>query len=236
MCIRDRTKAVAAGFANAKLKVKEFNTFANSSTTQMVSKFSGSMAEWTSYLQGAIDAGKVSASAGFKFIEDESGQMTLSLMGDAGEWADFMVESGRISASAYDTLFKEIGITGEYTFGALTDSAMSFQSTLNSLKAPSLTIGAPLGIDMQRPASMDGFAHGGSFIVGGSGGTDSTPVGFMATPGEKVSIQTPEQQNQAIVINIESDGKGLDQFIRVVSDDHRVQVNRSGVRPTERVY
>lgn len=33
-----------------------------------------------------------------------------------------------------------------------------------------------------------GFAAGGSFQVGGAGGPDSTPVGFMATPGETVTV------------------------------------------------
>ncbi len=46
-----------------------------------------------------------------------------------------------------------------------------------------------------------GFATGGSFTVGGSGGTDTQPVGFMATRGEKVTIETPSQQN-----NNRSDG------------------------------
>jgi hypothetical protein len=40
---------------------------------------------------------------------------------------------------------------------------------------------------------IPGFAHGGGFTVPGGGGTDSTPVSFMATPGEKVSISTPGQ-------------------------------------------
>lgn len=42
-------------------------------------------------------------------------------------------------------------------------------------------------------ASFFGFAKGGSFTVGGRGGTDSTPVGFMATPGERVTVETPTQ-------------------------------------------
>jgi len=33
-----------------------------------------------------------------------------------------------------------------------------------------------------------GYATGGTFKVGGSGGSDSTPVSFMATPGETVSV------------------------------------------------
>lgn len=39
-----------------------------------------------------------------------------------------------------------------------------------------------------------GFATGGDAIVGGSGGTDSQLVGFMATPGERLSVRTPAQQ------------------------------------------
>ena len=48
---------------------------------------------------------------------------------------------------------------------------------------------------------IPGFAEGGSFTVGGSGGTDSQLVAMRATPGEKVVVQTPEQQ-QAQNINV----------------------------------
>jgi len=43
-------------------------------------------------------------------------------------------------------------------------------------------------------SSFPGFATGGDFTVGGSGGTDSKMVAFRATPGEQVSIRTPGQQ------------------------------------------
>ncbi len=38
-----------------------------------------------------------------------------------------------------------------------------------------------------------GFQNGGSFNVGGAGGTDSQLVAFRATPGEEVNIRTPGQ-------------------------------------------
>lgn len=41
---------------------------------------------------------------------------------------------------------------------------------------------------------FEGFASGGSFDVGGTGGVDSQLVQFMATPNERVVVQTPEQQ------------------------------------------
>ena len=37
------------------------------------------------------------------------------------------------------------------------------------------------------------FARGGAFTVGGDGGTDTTPVMFMATRGERVEVKTPAQ-------------------------------------------
>ncbi len=39
-----------------------------------------------------------------------------------------------------------------------------------------------------------GFASGGSFTVAGGGGTDSQLVAFRATPGERVTVETPAQQ------------------------------------------
>ncbi len=41
---------------------------------------------------------------------------------------------------------------------------------------------------------LAGFATGGSFRVGGSGGTDSQLVAFRASPDERVTIETPGQQ------------------------------------------
>jgi hypothetical protein len=48
------------------------------------------------------------------------------------------------------------------------------------------------------------FASGGSFMVGGTGGTDSQLVAFKASPDERVTIQTPEQQRASggVTLNI----------------------------------
>ena len=57
------------------------------------------------------------------------------------------------------------------------------------------------------------LATGGSFTVGGSGGTDSQPVKFMATPGERVDVLTPGQQmggGPNITINQNNDFRGVD--------------------------
>jgi tape measure domain-containing protein len=47
---------------------------------------------------------------------------------------------------------------------------------------------------MAAASSLFGFASGGSFTVGGSGGTDSQLVAFRASPDETVTVTTPGQQ------------------------------------------
>jgi hypothetical protein len=59
------------------------------------------------------------------------------------------------------------------------------------------TTGASLNGDIVDALSdgalgMMAFAYGGDFTVGGSGGTDSQRVSFLASPGERVSVRTPE--------------------------------------------
>jgi hypothetical protein len=49
------------------------------------------------------------------------------------------------------------------------------------------------GLDFGK---LFGFAAGGSFQVGGSGGTDSQLVAFKASPNERVTVETPEQQRR----------------------------------------
>lgn len=45
--------------------------------------------------------------------------------------------------------------------------------------------------------TLPAFQSGGAFTVGGSGGPDSQLVAFRATPRERVTIQTPQQQMAA---------------------------------------
>lgn len=64
-----------------------------------------------------------------------------------------------------------------------------------------------------------GFATGGSFTVGGTGGTDSTQVAFRATPGEMVNITRPGQsQGGNVTYNIDARGAapGVEEKIKAV--------------------
>ena len=51
-------------------------------------------------------------------------------------------------------------------------------------------------------AGSIGFQQGGAFTVPGSGGPDSRDVFFRATPGERVSIETPSQQRSGVSVTV----------------------------------
>lgn len=85
--------------------------------------------------------------------------------------------------------------------------------------------------------AAQGFAQGGSFKVPGTGGgTDSMPVGFMATPGERVTVETPQQQRGGGETVIQLRGKSFgfddirdvfDQINAGMRDGHRFLVARA---------
>lgn len=83
--------------------------------------------------------------------------------------------------------------------------------------------------------SLFGFAQGGSFTVGGSGGTDSQLVAFRATPGEKVSVRTPSQASGGMVNvyqNVDARGATVDAIkmlpaaMKAASDDAVARIHQ----------
>lgn len=82
---------------------------------------------------------------------------------------------------------------------ATIDGIAAVQKALASAPPPvNYALAAAVGIETAANiANILGqgtaFATGGSFTVGGSGGTDSQQVAFRATPGEHVAISTPQQ-------------------------------------------
>lgn len=83
---------------------------------------------------------------------------------------------------------------------ATIDGVVAVQKALASAPPPAnYALAAAVGVQTaaniaQIMAQTPGFAFGGDFTVGGSGGTDSQMVAFRATPGERVSVRTPTQE------------------------------------------
>lgn len=91
--------------------------------------------------------------------------------------------------SAEDALV-QFTTTGEINFSQLVDGILQDLTRLLIRKAL-LNLIPGLG---PAAGAVPGFATGGQFNVGGSGGADSQRVAFDATPGERVTVETPAQQ------------------------------------------
>lgn len=115
-------------------------------------------------LLSSADAADVSA-AHF----DASGEVIRSVLGN--------VENALV----------DIARTGEFSFSKMADAIIA-DLTRIAVHMALLQTASAIGLN------VGGFATGGSFTVGGGGGPDSQLVAFRASPGERVSIETPEQQ------------------------------------------
>jgi hypothetical protein len=117
----------------------------------------------------------------------------------------------------YTTFFgslAELQNSGNKKMAAIGKAAAIAQTTISTYQSATQAYAAMSGIPYVGPAlgiaaaaaavaaglaniakieGVAGFATGGSFMVGGSGGQDSQTVAFRATPGEKVTVSTPQQ-------------------------------------------
>lgn len=83
------------------------------------------------------------------------------------------------------------GTISMYT-GAAKALELPFPANLAAM-ATVLAKGASMIASIKAQQIPTGFMTGGSFTVRGSGGADSTPVQFMATPGEQIDVWRPDQ-------------------------------------------
>ncbi len=158
---------------------------------------------------------------------------------ELGEFVDEKVdaiEEGKEEAiSALARELKEAEKLTEKELGQLVDAAGKFGKDAGEAFAEGLRRGAETirgladlvpssprgrrnlsgGISRPGGETAEGFQHGGSFIVGGSGGPDSQLVQFMATPGEPVTVGSP-QQNAGPQITINANGVAAEQLTSIL--------------------
>jgi hypothetical protein len=114
------------------------------------------------------------------------------------------------AAQLFKSLFGSTGVSGADGLGGF------FQSLFRGGSPASSSTGLT-GFD-----GSEGYATGGAFTVGGAGGTDSQMVKFKATPGERVTIQTPGQQAsgagialyQTVNIDARTDSAQISQLVK----------------------
>lgn len=124
--------------------------------------------------------------------------------------------------------------SGNRKLAVIGKAAAITMATIKGFEAIQLAIASPPGWPYNAPnvASVTiaqaanlasiagvGFMTGGSFDVAGSGGHDSQTVAFRASPGERVSIQTPQQYRKGDPNGNSGQGqqKPADNNIRIVN-------------------
>jgi len=111
-------------------------------------------------------------------------------------------QTATFTQSAMVNAMGEFERAGMRAFDSLTDSSMNLRDVLKDLGQDLTRMLFQMGLQSAMASAgggmgLPGFATGGSFTVGGSGGTDSQFVPIMATPGERVTVETPAQQRQS---------------------------------------
>lgn len=128
---------------------------------------------------GGGGSGGGGSTGSFSFVNDVPGFLRTQAAMEAKDFAEVK--------AAYEAANKEVGAAKEAALanaGLLDVNANSKWSDFRS--------GWGAGWEGR---GMQHFASGGSFNVGGSGGTDSQLVQFMASPDETVTVSTPQERS-----------------------------------------
>lgn len=122
----------------------------------------------------------------------ELAKMGLSGMREMGVQAFMRLVEG---AKSMSMATKEMSASASSSIHSMIDSIGSATGAMQAYgRAASNAANQAQNAVSVGHGKLPGFATGGSFVVGGQGGIDTNVVAFRATKGEKVTIETPQQQ------------------------------------------
>ncbi len=121
-------------------------------------------------------------------LEQTKSQQDMAFASLVTGFQDAMVASGKFTADEAQQSLQRLGYWQKETAALAQLYSMQQAGGATPPAAPP----APSAV----PSAVPGFASGGSFVVGGSGGVDSELVMFRATPGEPVSVGTPASRGR----------------------------------------
>lgn len=149
-------------------------------------------------IQALFDAGKISADTYGNAMQAaaEKANATWSQAGAsiAGSFATISAAFGKENKAMAKAaqIFGAIQATISMFTGAAKALELPFPANLAAMAAV-LAKGASLVAQIKSQSVPTGFATGGAMMVTGSGGPDSVPVQFMASPGEQIDVWRPDQ-------------------------------------------
>lgn len=136
-----------------------------------------------------------------KYINDYGSMLGLAV--------DLSRRTAQLMEQAFRTFFFDLFEGRIKSFKDVLLSVLDFVKQVIALVLAQLATARLLGflgwlspIPFTPPSGGGGIRtqHGGRWTVQGPGGTDSQLVRFMASPGERVTVETPEQQGQSLRI------------------------------------
>lgn len=159
----------------------------------------------------AIDALLAQGSIDIEEYNAELERLRAQLEGDVdtsgfeGALRRIRTDFGDLSSQTADLVGTAFGALEKNLLNFLDDASFSIRDFLNNLANTILqqtaqTLfrqGVSAGLGALGVGTIPQFANGGSFMVGGAGGTDSQFVAFKASPDERVTVETPAQQAQS---------------------------------------
>lgn len=153
-----------------------------------------------------------------KVFAEIGGNIVEGLAQGMGSMGDAVQGIAQSITQSVSTAFQGL-IDGSKTVKEALADVMHSVSKMLADKAISAFIGGMFGggggIGLSI-GSLLGFKNGGSFTVGGYGGTDSQMVAFRATPGEMVDVRRPGQPaaGGGVTIVNHNDFRGVDPSMR----------------------
>jgi len=165
---------------------------------------------------GWYDIGKGIGYAILAFIDfskragEIMGQAKDLILGKLSEiqsvWNDAWQAMGDFVFGVFDAVVEKITSVFDWVSDKINTLKNIGSSAVSAITSAASSVGGSLKNTGKTVAGIARFATGGSFVVGGQGGTDSTPVSFLATPGERVTVETPGQQSRGggmtVVVNV----------------------------------
>ena len=160
---------------------------------------------WQAALEGAMIPSERLKTSWQNYFDEIKGNYVQSNVDLSNEITTFGAAQRDIFSDLGDAITRDFsdvmgGVTAVFrnTLAQLASDALAsnFRNIFSSIMGGFGKSATPAASGNGAMGALAGFASGGSFDVGGSGGTDSQLVAFKASPNERVTVATPGQQAQ----------------------------------------
>jgi len=166
----------------------------------IMDSFGKTTTDATNEFTKSIEKAKTSLSPGITKPAADASKALASIGTSSKTAADAAVTNIKRIVNTLDTLIwkmRDGEAQAKKLYAALAAKGGSSGSFQTLSMSNSTNTGSKSSIENITGKGVPGYAKGGQFMVAGRSGRDTNPVGFMATKGERVTVETKAQQRAA---------------------------------------